>query len=31
VLGGVLIFREKIHPIGLAGIACGICAILILL
>jgi drug/metabolite transporter (DMT)-like permease len=31
VLGGVLIFREKIHPVGLAGIACGICAILILL
>jgi drug/metabolite transporter (DMT)-like permease len=31
VLGGVLIFREKIHPIGIAGIACGVCAILILL
>ena len=31
IIGGVLIFREKIHPVGLAGIACGICAILILL
>jgi drug/metabolite transporter (DMT)-like permease len=31
VLGGVLLFREKIHPVGIAGIACGISAILILL
>jgi drug/metabolite transporter (DMT)-like permease len=31
VIGGVLLFREKIHPVGLAGIACGICAILVLL
>ncbi len=31
VIGGVLLFRERIHPVGLAGIACGICAILILL
>jgi multidrug transporter EmrE-like cation transporter len=31
VLGGILLFREKIHPVGLAGIASGICAILILL
>lgn len=31
VIGGVFLFREKIHPIGLAGIGCGICAILILL
>lgn len=31
VLGGVVLFREKIHPVGIAGIACGISAILILL
>ncbi|HZM04026.1 MAG TPA: EamA family transporter [Candidatus Saccharimonadales bacterium] len=30
VLAGVLFFREKIHPIGIAGIVCGIGAILIL-
>lgn len=30
VLAGVLFFREKIHPSGIAGIICGICAILIL-
>jgi drug/metabolite transporter (DMT)-like permease len=30
VLAGVLIFREKIHPIGIAGIVCGIGAVLIL-
>jgi len=30
VLAGVLFFREKIHPIGVAGICCGIAAILIL-
>ncbi|HOP96625.1 MAG TPA: hypothetical protein PLK78_04220 [Verrucomicrobiota bacterium] len=29
-LAGVLFFREKIHPIGIAGIACGIGAILVL-
>jgi drug/metabolite transporter (DMT)-like permease len=30
VLAGVLFFREKIHPVGIAGIICGISAILIL-
>lgn len=30
VLAGVLFFREKIHPVGVAGICCGISAILIL-
>ncbi|HWQ90116.1 MAG TPA: EamA family transporter [Clostridia bacterium] len=30
VLAGVLFFREKIHPVGLAGIVCGITAVLIL-
>ncbi|MDB6026643.1 MAG: hypothetical protein JWM68_2866 [Verrucomicrobiales bacterium] len=30
VLAGILFFREKIHPIGIAGIVCGISAILIL-
>lgn len=30
VLAGVLFFRERIHPIGTAGICCGIAAILIL-
>jgi drug/metabolite transporter (DMT)-like permease len=30
VLAGVLFFREKIHPVGIAGIVCGISAILIL-
>jgi drug/metabolite transporter (DMT)-like permease len=30
VLAGVLFFKEKVHPIGRAGIACGICAILLL-
>jgi len=30
VLAGVLFFREKLHPIGIAGITCGITAILIL-
>jgi drug/metabolite transporter (DMT)-like permease len=30
VLAGVLFFREKIHPVGIAGICCGIGAILIL-
>lgn len=29
-IAGVLLFREKIHPIGIAGIVCGIGAILIL-
>ena len=31
VLAGVLFFKEKIHPIGLGGIFCGITAILVLL
>jgi multidrug transporter EmrE-like cation transporter len=31
VMAGVLFFREKIHPIGIAGIICGIGAILILI
>ncbi|HEU5123651.1 MAG TPA: EamA family transporter [Verrucomicrobiae bacterium] len=30
VLAGVLFFREKIHPVGIAGIVCGIGAILVL-
>ena len=30
VLAGVVFFREKIHPVGQAGIVCGISAILIL-
>jgi drug/metabolite transporter (DMT)-like permease len=30
VLAGVLFFREKIHPVGIAGIICGVTAILIL-
>lgn len=30
VLAGVLFFREKIHPVGIGGIVCGIAAILIL-
>jgi len=30
VLVGVVFFREKIHPVGMAGIVCGISAILIL-
>ena len=28
--GGSLFFREKIHPVGLAGIVCGITAVLVL-
>jgi drug/metabolite transporter (DMT)-like permease len=31
VLAGVLFFREKIHPVGIAGIICGISAILVLI
>jgi drug/metabolite transporter (DMT)-like permease len=31
VLAGVLFFREKIHPVGVAGIICGISAILVLI
>lgn len=31
VLAGVLFFREKIHRVGMAGIVCGISAILVLL
>ena len=31
VLAGVLFFKEKIHPIGIAGIVCGLTAILILI
>ena len=30
VLAGVLFFREKVHPVGLGGIVCGISAILVL-
>jgi drug/metabolite transporter (DMT)-like permease len=30
VFAGVLFFREKIHPIGIAGIVCGISAIFVL-
>lgn len=30
VLAGVLFFKEKLHPVGIAGIACGVSAILIL-
>ena len=30
VLAGILFFREKIHPVGVAGIICGISAILVL-
>jgi drug/metabolite transporter (DMT)-like permease len=30
VLAGVLFFKERIHPVGRLGIACGICAILVL-
>lgn len=30
VLAGVLFFREKIHPVGIAGITCGIGAVLVL-
>ncbi len=30
VLAGVLFFRERIHPVGIAGICCGITAILVL-
>jgi drug/metabolite transporter (DMT)-like permease len=30
VLAGVLFFKERVHPIGRLGIACGICAILLL-
>jgi drug/metabolite transporter (DMT)-like permease len=31
VLAGVLFFRERIHPIGILGIVCGVCAVLILI
>lgn len=30
ILAGVLFFKERVNKIGMAGIACGICAILIL-
>jgi len=30
VLAGVLFFREKVHPVGIVGIVCGITAVLVL-
>lgn len=30
VLAGVLFFRERIHPVGVVGIVCGITAVLVL-